>query len=88
MLRGDEGVNAAVGSPRFSRGGGPATVFVEADVGQESRAALQARGYQIEPSEPIALINAAFCANGLPRDPDSCDVRTDWRGHGLASSAK
>lgn len=88
VLLGDEAINAAVGSPRFSRGGGPATVFVEADVGQESRAALQARGYQLEPSEPIARINAAFCVDGLPRSPNSCDIRTDWRGHGLASSAR
>lgn len=88
MLLGDEAVNAAVGSPRFSRGGGVATIFVEQDVGAASRAALQARGYTLEASPPIARVNAAFCKNGLPRDPDSCDIRTDWRGDGLASSAK
>lgn len=87
-LRGGESVNEAVGAPRFSRGGGPTTVFVEKDVGQEARAALAARGYTVEESPPIALVNAAYCERGLPRDEDTCDIRTDWRGHGLASTAR
>lgn len=87
-LLGGETVNAAVGAPRFSRGGGPAAAFVEADVGQDSRAALTDRGYILEESEPIARVNAAFCERGLPRSEDFCDIRTDWRGHGLASSVK
>lgn len=87
-LLGDETINAAVGSPRFSRGGGPGEVFVEADVGQDSRAALAAKGYRLEESEPIARINAAFCVGGLPRNVKTCDIRTDWRGHGLAASVR
>lgn len=87
-LLGGESINEAVGTPRFSRGGGPTTVFVEKDVGQESQAALKARGYLLEPSEPIGLVNAAFCERGLPRNESACDVRTDWRGHGLAASAQ
>ncbi len=87
-LVGNETINAAVGSPRFSRGGGARTIFVEADVGQDARAALQARGYELQESPPIARVNAAFCPKGLPRDQDACDIRTDWRGNGLASSAQ
>ncbi len=87
-LLGGESVNEAVGSPRFSRGGSPMTAFVEADVGADAKAALTARGYAVEESPPIARVNAAFCAKGLPRDQDVCDIQTDWRGHGLATSAK
>lgn len=87
-LRGGEQINPAVGSPRFSRGGGPGEMFVEADVGAESRAALEAKGYRLSESEPIAKINAAYCEGGIQRSQKACDVRTDWRGHGLASSAR
>ena len=87
-LLGDEEINGAVGAPRFARGGGPAAVDVEADMGQEARENLRARGYTLNESPPIARVNAAFCQKGLPRDENFCNIRTDWRGHGLASSAQ
>jgi len=87
-LLGGESINAAVGAPRFARGGGVAVVDVEADLGQDARAALAARGYTLAESPPIALVNAALCETGLPRDENLCDIRTDWRGHGLAASAR
>lgn len=88
ILLGDEAVDAAVGAPRFSRGGGPKTVFVEKDVGQDARAALEARGYALEETPSIGLLNAASCEKGLPRSAELCSIRTDWRGHGLAAAAK
>ena len=88
ILLGDESINEAVGSPRFSRGGGPKTVFIEKDVGQVSQAALQARGYALEPSPALSQVNGAYCLKGLPGDDHLCDIRTDWRGHGLAASAR
>lgn len=33
----------------------------------------------------IGRINAIFCAEGNPSDPDSCQLRNDYRGYGLAS---
>lgn len=87
-ILGDEAINAAVGAPRHSRSGGVATAAVEADVGADARAALVARGYELEESEPMGRINAAACLNGLRNDADGCDLRTDWRGHGLAASSR
>lgn len=88
LLLGDEQINPAIGAPRFSRSGGAATVIVEKDVGQSARAALQARGYSVEEGPSIGLVNGAYCPKGLPRDNEFCDIRTDWRGNGLAASAR
>ena len=88
VMLGDSEINPAIGAPRFSRSGGPATVTVEKDVGEAARIALKERGYKIEPSGPIGLINGAYCPRGLPRDEEFCDIRTDWRGNGLAATAR
>jgi gamma-glutamyltranspeptidase/glutathione hydrolase len=88
ILLGDESINEAVGSPRFSRGGGPKTILIEKDVGQESQTALQTRGYTLEPSPNLSQVNGAYCTKGLPTNEELCDIRTDWRGHGLAASAR
>ncbi|WP_374650487.1 gamma-glutamyltransferase [Dongia sp.] len=33
----------------------------------------------------IGRLNAIFCARGAPSDPDSCQLRNDYRGNGLAA---
>ena len=33
----------------------------------------------------IGRLNAIFCGGGVPSDPDSCQLRNDYRGNGLAS---
>lgn len=33
----------------------------------------------------IGRLNAIFCARSTPSDPDSCQLRNDYRGNGLAS---
>lgn len=88
IMLGDAQINPAIGAPRFSRSGGAATVTVEKDVGEAARAALKARGYKVEPSGSIGLVNGAYCPRGLPRDEEFCDIRTDWRGNGLAATAR
>lgn len=88
VLVGDEQINPAIGAPRFSRTGGAASVVVEKDVGAKARTALQARGYKIEDGGSIGNVNGAYCPRGLPRNEEFCDVRTDWRGNGLAATAR
>ena len=87
-MLGDAQINPAIGAPRFSRSGGPATVSVEKDVGEAARAALKARGYKIEDGGSIGRINGAYCPRGLPANQEFCDIRTDWRGNGLAATAR
>ena len=88
IMLGDAQINPAIGAPRFSRSGGAATVSVEKDVGEAARAALKARGYKIEEGGSIGLINGASCPRGLPANQELCDIRTDWRGNGLAATAR
>lgn len=88
IMLGDAQINPAIGAPRFSRSGGAATISVEKDVGAAARAALKARGYKIEGGSSIGLINGASCPRGLPANQDLCDIRTDWRGNGLAVTAR
>jgi len=33
----------------------------------------------------IGRVNAIFCSQATPSDPDSCQLRNDYRGYGLAS---
>lgn len=33
----------------------------------------------------LGRLNSIFCARGAPSDPDSCQLRNDYRGNGLAS---
>lgn len=33
----------------------------------------------------LGRLNAIFCSNSAPSDPDSCQLRNDYRGNGLAS---
>jgi gamma-glutamyltranspeptidase/glutathione hydrolase len=33
----------------------------------------------------IGRLNSIFCSSGAPSDPDSCQLRNDYRGNGLAS---
>jgi gamma-glutamyltranspeptidase/glutathione hydrolase len=47
--------------------------------------ALSAAGYQTRQVEALGRINAIFCPRGTPTDPDSCQLRNDYRGNGLAT---
>jgi gamma-glutamyltranspeptidase / glutathione hydrolase len=47
--------------------------------------ALSAAGYKTEQHKALGLVNAIFCPRGTPTDPDSCQLRNDYRGNGLAT---
>ena len=49
---------------------------------------MKARGYKIEDGGSIGRINGAYCPRGLPANQEFCDIRTDWRGNGLAATAR
>lgn len=72
----------------FADGSGAA--YVE-DVGGGSGsggalAALQAAGHQAQNSGPLGRVNAIFCPSDTPHHPDTCQLRTDYRGAGLSSA--
>jgi gamma-glutamyltranspeptidase/glutathione hydrolase len=49
-------------------------------------AALQAAGHQAQNSGPLGRVNAIFCPSDTPHHPDTCQLRTDYRGAGLSSA--
>jgi gamma-glutamyltranspeptidase/glutathione hydrolase len=44
-------------------------------------------GQSFDESSGVRLgrLNAIFCSQGAPSDPDTCQLRNDYRGNGLAS---
>ena len=54
--------------------------------GGSALSALQAAGLQAQASGPLGRVNAIFCPSDTPHHPDSCQLRTDYRGAGLISS--
>ncbi len=75
-------LDKALLASRVFDNGEPDKVFYEdgADV-----SALTAAGYQVEQRNGLGKIDAIFCPGGAPTNPDSCVMRNDYRGNGLAS---
>ena len=53
-----------------------------------AQSALTGKGHDLTVVDPIGLVNAIYCPGGLSEDPQSCQVATDPRGHGLANVAQ
>ncbi|MDY0883706.1 gamma-glutamyltransferase [Dongia soli] len=78
----DVPLDKAILAPRVFHNGEPDKVFYEdgADV-----SALTAAGFQVEQRNGLGRVNAIYCPGGAPTKPDSCVMRNDYRGNGLAS---
>lgn len=77
----------ALAAPRIHHGGLPDLVYHEQDLDAAAQRSLTSRGHHIAATPQLGRVNAAFCAAGLPPNPESCVVRTDRRGFGLAIGA-
>jgi gamma-glutamyltranspeptidase/glutathione hydrolase len=75
-------LDKAILAPRVFHNGVPDKVFYEdgADV-----SALTSAGFQVEQTKELGRVNAIYCPGGAPTNPDSCVMRNDYRGNGLAS---
>ncbi|HNB27028.1 MAG TPA: hypothetical protein PLR41_08735, partial [Alphaproteobacteria bacterium] len=76
-------LEAAMLRARVFNGGD--TVLYDASANENPGGALQAAGFQAEQRKGIGRINAIFCPGGSPTNPDTCQVRNDFRGDGLAN---
>jgi gamma-glutamyltranspeptidase/glutathione hydrolase len=74
-------------APRLHHGGAPDLVYFEPDYDRDRLGALTARGHRVGATHGLGRVNAAFCSGGLPSKPETCTVKTDPRGFGLAASA-
>jgi gamma-glutamyltranspeptidase/glutathione hydrolase len=70
---------------RVYHGADPDVVYFDVSGDDNPSSALSAAGYQTEQREALGRVNAIFCPRGTPSDPDSCQLRNDYRGNGLAT---
>lgn len=80
-------LGVALASPRIHHRGIPDITHYEPNLSTDVLSYLVDRGHKVAVTPSIGLVNIAFCAGGLPRDPDTCTILSDPRGHGLAISA-
>ena len=78
-------LETAVIRPRVYHGVDPDVVYYDVSGEENPASALSAAGYQVEQREGLGRVNAIFCLRGTPTDPDSCQLRNDFRGNGLAT---
>lgn len=82
-LRG-ESLGTAMAAPRvFYAGTGDGVAYEDA-VGDSVVTGLSRRGHRLERTAATGRVNALWCSDGLPDDPDGCEARNDPRGNGLA----
>jgi gamma-glutamyltranspeptidase/glutathione hydrolase len=81
----EEGLSleAAMLRSRVFGGGGKAIYDVSGN--EDPGAALSAAGFAAEQRKGIGRINAIFCPGGSPTNPETCQLRNDFRGDGLAN---
>ncbi len=83
----EEGVplEAAMLRARVYHGADPDIAFFDVSGDENPSSALTAAGYQTQQRDGLGRVNAIFCPRGSPTDPDSCQLRNDYRGNGLAT---
>ncbi len=83
VARGDS-LDSAIEAKRVYYSAASDTVAYEDGTSESVVSALSQRGHAVQPSEGLGRVNAIWCSDGLPDDPDSCQARSDPRGSGLA----
>jgi gamma-glutamyltranspeptidase/glutathione hydrolase len=78
-------LEAAMLRGRIYHGADPDVAYFDVSGDDDPSSALSAAGYQTERREALGRVNAIFCPGGTPTDPDSCQLRNDYRGNGLAT---
>jgi gamma-glutamyltranspeptidase/glutathione hydrolase len=76
-------LEAAMLRSRVFRGGD--TTIYDVSGNEDPGAALAAAGFQAEQRKGVGRINAIFCPGGAPTNPETCQLRNDFRGDGLAN---
>jgi gamma-glutamyltranspeptidase/glutathione hydrolase len=65
--------------------GGGDTVLYDVSGNEDPGGALSAAGLTAEQRKGLGRINAIWCPGGTPTNPETCQVRNDFRGDGLAN---
>ena len=86
-LVGESPLEDAIRAPRLHHGGAPDLVYFEPGYKRDLLGELTGRGHSVGATNFLGRVNAAYCSGALPPKPETCTVRTDPRGFGLATSA-
>ena len=86
-LVGERALEDAMQAPRLHHGGAPDLVYFEPGYDRDRLGGLTGRGHRVGATNVLGRVNAAYCSGALPPKPETCTVRTDPRGFGLATSA-
>ena len=82
-----QSLEKALYSPRVHHSGVPDVTYYEPKLNRNVLSYLVNRGHKVAVTPRIGLVNIAYCPGGLPRDPETCGILNDPRGHGLAVNA-
>jgi len=64
---------------------GAGTIYVEKSAA-DSQSAIAGAGLKVEEVDKLGRVNAIYCPKSTPDDPDSCQLRNDYRGSGLVTT--
>ena len=78
----------AMSAKRLHHGGVPDLTYYEQGISETVLKSLTERGHRVAPTMALGLVNVAFCSDGLPQAPQTCAVRADPRGFGLAKTVE
>ena len=87
VLLGQQPLEEALAAKRVYGSGDPDAVFVERGLSPSVSRALGQRGHRIAETPSLGRVNVISCPGGIPTENETCAVRTDPRGFGLAASA-
>ncbi len=74
----------AMRAKRLHHSGVPDIVYYEQGYDEQIINSLIKKGHRVAATPSLGKVNAVGCTQGLPYDPNSCEVATDPRGYGLA----
>ena len=80
----DQTARSAVAAPRLFRSRASPDLNYEAGLDPALLNGFKAAGQNLVEVKPFGRANLLYCANGLPRSPETCRFAADPRGFGLA----
>jgi gamma-glutamyltranspeptidase/glutathione hydrolase len=84
---GNKKLSEAISTARVHHSGVPDITYYEPHLAEVAKSFLMQRGHQIAATRTLGFVNAIYCSRGLPVDPETCLVKSDPRGNGLATSS-
>jgi len=88
ILLDEQTIEQALARPRVHHGGMPDRVWLEPDVAQSTRTALESRGHDVGRAPELGRANVIYCPGGLESRPETCTFAGDKRGFGMAVSGQ